>query len=245
MTSTNAEEAHAVSSDIQDPFATGTPEADPFAQTAPAPASAIDPPDDGPDAAEPPIVNREGEPVEGDANGATPVEAQPEAAAPAEAVDATPEEAAAQPEAAETPAQPPAEPQAAPEAAQPPAQPAAQATAPATAASTDGADEAAATPAEGKSPWRHYKLLYQTGPSQWAEFDLSSLAEDMKQYAEQKDGEMFLRARNADHARRIAWVIFGRPEAGVTVNPVARSSWKPKRLSKAPPQPERERLVIS
>lgn len=232
----------------QDPFATSGDGGDPFATTAtaPAPASAIDPPDDGPDEA-PPVVNREGEPV----NAETPVEPQAEEQ-PGGALPEQPEGVLddGSPAEAETPPQPPVEPQEGAQAAvEAPAQPEAQAAAPAApapaaAASDDGA-EAAPTPDEGKSPWRHYKLLYQTGASQWTECDLSSLADDLKQYSELKDGELFLRARNADHARRIAWIIFGRPEQGVTVNPVARSSWKPKRLSKAPPQPERERLVIS
>jgi hypothetical protein len=287
---TTHQEVYAVGSDTQDPFAT-TGDQDPFA-TAPAaaPASAIDPPDeDGPSGtapqaeAEPPVVDREGQPV----NGETAVEAQPP-----EAVPATPEEAAAQPDATPVPDEPQEgaqgaqEPQAAaveapeapaPETApadgdggQPPAPPAAppateepglpegvQGTAssatvqPAAAAS---GDEVETAPEDGKSPWRHYALLYQTGPGQWTEYDLTTVSDDLKQYTERKplddkkpDAEtfVFLKARNADHARRVAWVIFGRPEAGVTVNPVARSSWKPKRLQKAPPAPERERLVIS
>lgn len=269
-------------SDTQDPFATTAPVDDPFAATTTAPASAIgDAPEDDAPAAAPPVVDREGREVNtttgeiteaateaAPANAETPVEPQAE-----EARAATPEEAAATPEAVAAPApeaevatdapdapqeaasaavEAPAQPEVATQADggdQPPAQPAA------TAAAADG-DEGGVeeTAAEGKSPWRHYALLYQTADKQWTEYDLSSLPDDLKQYAESKplndkkpeEGSfLFLKARNADHARRIAWVIFGRPEAGVTVNPVARSSWKPKRLSKAPPQPERERLVIS
>lgn len=240
-------------SDIQDPFATGAPDADPFAGTAPAPASAIDPPDDEA-TPPPPVVNREGEPVESQGgNGETPVEPQPAAEQAA-----TPAEAPAEPQAAEEPQEGAQAAVEAPEAPAPETAPASgdggQPPQPPDAPpATDDADnaEAAATPDEGKSPWRHYMLLYQTGEQQWTEYDLSTVSAELKQYTELKDVDdkgnkaLFLRARNADHARRIAWIIFGRPEGGVTVNPVARSSWKPKRLSKAPPQPERERLVIS
>lgn len=94
--------------------------------------------------------------------------------------------------------------------------------------------------ASGKQT-RFYKALYQTADKQWTEVDLSSAPDDQKTVL---DGEVFLVARNNDHARRLLFNILGRPEAGVTVNPIARASWKPKRVRVAPPKPDRERLEI-
>jgi hypothetical protein len=88
-------------------------------------------------------------------------------------------------------------------------------------------------------------------PATWQEADLANLPADLKQYVgkdpkdtENKDG-LFIKARNNDHARRLAFTIMGRPADGVTVELVARTSWKPVRLHVAPPEPSRERLVIS
>lgn len=107
------------------------------------------------------------------------------------------------------------------------------------ASSQDGGD-GNETAASGKQT-RFYKLLYQTGETGWNEADLSSAPADQKKVI---DGEEFLVARNNDHARRLAFNILGRPEAGVTVNPIAKASWKPKRVRVAPPKPDRERLEI-
>lgn len=94
--------------------------------------------------------------------------------------------------------------------------------------------------ASGKQT-RYYKALYQTADKGWTEVDLSNAPADQKTVL---DGEEFLVARNNDHARRLLFNILGRPDAGVTVNPIARASWKPKRVRVAPPKPDRERLEI-
>jgi hypothetical protein len=223
-----------------DPFASGAG-GDPFA-TAPAngetPVTPEAPAADAP-AADIPVVNREGEQIEPPAAEATEPETPAE---PTPEPPAAPEEAPAAPEQPEAPAEPQ-------EAPQPPVEPQEQETPapaaqPAATASSDGA-QAAAADTGGKSPIRHYKLLYQTADKQWTEADLSGIGDDLKPHTETIEGEVFLRARNADHARRLAWIIFGRPQNGVTVNPVAKSSWKPKRLSPAPSAPERERLSIT
>lgn len=250
-----------------DPFAAGA--GDPFAASAEQPPAPPPAPEQTPVAPEDiPTVNAEGEkidPATGEVLAEQPAveEAPAPEPQPAEAGDgqppqeppAAPAEAPEQPEAAaepQTAPEAPVEPQEqpAPEAqpatpeeadAQPEAQPAAAAD---NGAQAQADAEAAADPG-GKSPLRHYTLLYQTGDKVWTEYDLSTLADNMKEHAEVKDGVQYLRARNADHARRIAWIIFGRPENGVTVNPVAKSSWNPKRLAPAPPQPTRERLSIT
>jgi hypothetical protein len=122
----------------------------------------------------------------------------------------------------------------------------------ATAAPDPDPDPASAPdPTPEKGELRLYKLLYQSGPGQWQEADLAKVPADLKQYVGKdpkdtanKDG-LFIKARNNDHARRLAFSIMGRPADGVTVELVARTSWKPVRLAVAPPEPSRERLVIS
>jgi hypothetical protein len=223
------------SSDLEP--STGDP-ADEVAATPPGDVPPADTPPADVVAEEPPIVNREGEHIEPPAE-ETP--AGPPATATAagraklaaegaegaqEAADG-PEAATAAPEAPETETgdgdggqQPPADPPAPP------------------------AEEPQPESAK-KGETRLYKLLYQSGPTTWEEADLAKVDDSLKQYVEKDDGELFLKSRNNDHARRIAWAIMGRPEQGVTVELVARTSWKPKRLSTAPPEPTRERLVIS
>lgn len=184
-----------------------------------------------------PVVDREGQPVEQPGIPATATAAG--RAAAAEAAQA-PQDAAGAAETAEetTPATEPAG-----DGAGEPPQPPTAASAP--------APDPQPEPSKEKGELRLYKLLYQTGPDQWTEADLSSVAADLKKYVGKdpkdkanKDG-LFLKARNNDHARRLAFAALGRPEAGATVELVARTSWKPVRLSVAPPEPSRERLVIS
>jgi hypothetical protein len=224
-----------------DPFA-GTAAAtdDPFAETAP-PADPIpaDTPSEvtGDGSGEAlPVVDREGAPV-GPPDTAT---------------------AAGRARAAEAGAQPPVETPAA-ESTEPEPQPPVEA--PATATEGQGGDEPpqdppapAATadeggsepepePTSGAKQVRLYKLLYQTGETTWEESPIPD------EYAEvvpdEKHGpQRFLKARNNDHARRLAFSIHGRPDVGVTIVPVPASSWKPRRVKAAPPRPERERLVV-
>lgn len=230
-----------------DPFE--TPAAgDPFeeAQATP-PADAGEPlePTTDPAAAEAipaediPVVDREGQPVVQDDSSAA---AEPDAPAAPEA------EAAAQPEAPAQPAESAQEAESAPEAApepqasgdgaqEPPQPPAANG---AQDGEQGGGEEETTAPASGKQI-RLYKLLYQTADGQWTEADMSTADE---QYKEVQDGETWLKARNNEHALKIGFHILNRPQGGVTIAPVARSSWKPKRVGVAPPRPERERLVI-
>jgi hypothetical protein len=216
-------EASAAATD--DPFAgTTAPPDDPFADSAPA--------------EEPPVVNKEGEPV------------QPDASQPEE-VAQPPVEAPEQPEAAEPPAQPPVEAQAPAEDAQapveaqsgadggqePPTPPTGQGT------QDGGGQEPDPEPVKEGAQVRLYKLLYQTGPTTWEESQIPD--EHAQTVPDEKHGpQRFLKARNNDHARRLAWVIHGRPEAGITVIPVPASSFKPKRIKPKPPEPSRERLEI-
>lgn len=224
-------EASQAAATAEDPFAgTAAASDDPFAETAPDPAPAA--PTEAVEA--PPVVDREGARV-------------PDTAT-----------AAGRAKAAEEGAQPPVETPAA-ESTEPEPQPPVEA--PATAAEGEGGDEPpqdppapAATADEGGSEpepepepaakqVRLYKLLYQTSQTTWEESDIPD------EYAEvvpdEKHGpQRFLKARNNDHARRLAFSIHGRPDAGITIVPVPASSWKPRRVKAAPPRPERERLVV-
>jgi hypothetical protein len=248
-----------------DPFADaapGGPAADPFA----------DPPTVEGDLAaevaatpaeEPPIVNREGEPAEppAPADGPDPAAAQPpvESAADTGELNAPADHMAAEPPAApEEAAQPPEEPQATPAppevaaappqaAPEPPAAPEAAAApeqTPAAPAASEPDAEATTPPARGKGEMRHYKAFYQTGTNAWAEYPLTGEPPDGVKVV-QVEGEAFFEARNNDHATRIAFALLGQPQDGVTVWPVPKGAYKPKRVKPAPPRPERTRLEIS
>jgi hypothetical protein len=56
--------------------------------------------------------------------------------------------------------------------------------------------------------------------------------------------QRFLKARNNDHARRLAFSIHGRPEAGRHRRPRPGVVVEAARVKAAPPRPERERLVV-
>lgn len=206
-----------------DPFAqTATAEDDPFKEADGAdlePTTAGEAADEvaaEPAAEEPPIVNREGERVDG--------AEEPQAAAEAPTAPPQPQEAGGG-------EQPPQEPPAPPATDEPDA---------------DAAAPANPAPESGKKvETRLYKLLYQTGKAQWTEADLTGVPDEVKPYVASDEGELFLKARNNDHARRLAFAALGQPEAGVTVELVARTGWKPKRLSVAPPEPTKTRLVVS
>lgn len=242
-----------------DPFATTTEEptatapADPFAESAPEPTAADIEPTTGDDieaevAAETPAADDAPEadvtpgPLETAPEDVEP-EAEPEAdlpivnregeavAADAPEADVEPDEAAQEPvEAAPAPETAPAAPQAA-----------------TTAAAPASGDTAPATgPRGGKGEMRLYRLLYQTGPRAWTEYDLSTVdAGALGVEIRQADEEHWMVARNNEHANRVAYAILGRPSEGVRCFPVPRGAWKPKTIKPAPPRPERESLVIS
>lgn len=225
-----------------DPF--GAPAAnDPFGAPAAAPADpfgggappAEQPPAPQPPAAapveeaaeeQPPIVNREGEPVETPAEDPeTPVEPQPEPtpeppAPPAEAEQPAAQEAAPEPE---------PEPEA-------------------SAAAAPVAEQRQPDAAGKKSPVRYYKVLYQTGSEQWTEAKLPSPDENhnIVLRTSKKTGSpaRWLAARNNEHALRLAFAVLGSPTEGVTVLPIPEGGWKPKRIAPET-QPERVRLAIS
>lgn len=250
-----------------DPFAAAAPEEAVAESAQPEPDVQVE---EAAPAADLPIVDKEGEAV----NQTTEVQPNPHdqpapplsAAARSRLADeqsAAAKEEAAQPEAEEAPAQPPVEPQAPEETTpepQPPVEPQAPAEAPVEPQEASGGGEppsqpptAAATEGGGgggddeqpekAKQIRLYKLLYQTGPTTWEDTVIPD------EYAEvvpdEKHGpQRFLKARNNDHARRLAFLIHDRPTAGVTIVPVPASSWKPKRVKAAPPKPDRERLEI-
>lgn len=165
----------------------------------------------------PPLVNREGEPVEA---AAATEEAAPETETAGDGGDGSGDE-------------PPAAPAEAPE---PPE--AATAAQEAPQVGEGGVEAQEATPAVPES-FRAYEALMQTGPNQWTEIPLVG-----KPGTQTIDGKAYLMARNADHARRQLWPIIGRPEAGATIVAVAKSSWTPKRI-RAQQVPTREALEIS
>lgn len=163
----------------------------------------------------PPLVNREGEPVE-----AAATEAAPETETAGDGGDGGDEEPPAAPADAPEPPEATAGAQEAPEAAQ------------------GGSEAQEATPVIPES-FRAYEALMQTGPNQWTEIPLDGMPG-----TQTIDGKPYLMARNADHARRQLWPIIGRPEAGATIVAVAKSSWTPKRI-RAQQVPTREALEIS
>lgn len=247
-----------------DPFA-GAPAAasdDPFAEGA-APPADVPPADVAVE--EPPVVDREGEPVAQTAVPPNPHPTPPPPLSKAERERAAAAQATGGGEAAEAPAQPPVEPQTEGEDEQPapqppvepqeaPEQPVEPQEAPAGgeppqeppaatgAGESGGGDEPEPEPATGKQT-RLYKLLYQTGETTWEETTIPD--EYVEVVPDEVHGpQRFLKARNNDHARRLAFHIHDRPTAGVTIVPVPASSWKPKRVKPAPPRPERERLEI-
>lgn len=237
---------------------------DPFADAAPGGAVADDPFADAPPAddlsaevaqeatADIPVVNREGESVTPPppAEGADPAAAAPAVVDEAEApvVPAVPE---APVEAPQAPVEAPAAPEAPVEAPQPPQEPETPAEAPAAApqpaaapAPAENGSAASQDAPKPKGEMRHYKALYQTAEKQWTEFPLTGeLPEDVKVVT--VEDELYFEARNNDHATRIAYVLLGQPEAGVTVWPVPKGAFKPKRVKPAPVRPERTRLEIS
>lgn len=153
--------------------------------------------------AEPPIVNKEGDPVE--------PQAPPEPQAPAEVPDAPAAET--QPISAQDPSEPVDDPTPDP--------------APEPAAAGGGADAPADAPAEPKSPMRRYRILYQTAPDQWTEAEW-----DETEGKGKAKKTRICHARNNEHALRLAFGILGEPENGVTVLPVPDSGFKPKRLKR-------------
>lgn len=122
---------------------------------------------------------------------------------------------------------------------------------PAPAAAAEEAAQPAQQAGDEKNPLRLYRLIYQTGEKSWEEAEW--LEDDMgnpvdnsgiKQDGLKGNKTRILKARNADHARRMSWPILGAPDDGITVLPVPDSSWKPKRL-KARAVPVRQALEIS
>jgi hypothetical protein len=228
----------------------GTPAEQPPAESVPEPV---------------PVVNREGEAVE--------VQPEPGHTAPSQAdvaevapgpLDTTPEDQGIDPAATDDP-QPPepgAVPAQAPEqsaAQQPAEQPQAPAEAP---AQPEAAPEPQAAPQASPAPaqqaaegdgngdakkakqMRHYVVLMQTGPDQFTKLDLRG--KDYTKEIEEEDGTkaIYLEARNNDHAYKLAYHLVGSPRDGATLLPLPKASWRPRRVAPAPPQPERERLVI-
>ncbi len=63
-------------------------------------------------------------------------------------------------------------------------------------------------------------------------------------YLERLHKELWFEARNNEHANRLGYTIMDRPQDGAYIFPVPRGAWKPKHVKPAPPQPERERVVI-
>lgn len=207
-----------------DPFATQAgPSDDPFATTATAPSPADEiaaTPTEGSDP-DIPVVNREGEEVAASDAAPTveqeqPAETQQE---PQEAPEPS-EEAAPQGDAAEAPQ----------EAQEAPQQP------------QESNGRTAVGPRGGKGELRYYKIAYQTGPSSWEFHTLDTVPEGVE--TEIVEGEKWVKARNNEHALRLGYAVLGAPQDGVTVWPVPKGAYKPKRVKPAPPKPERTRLVI-
>ena len=198
-------------------------------------------PDADPVPADIPQVDREGQPVgsgplattEEDASAAAPEE--PPAAQPADQM--APVEAVEAPEApAEAPPQPETPAAEAPQEQAPPAAPT-----PAPSTTPDSQSNS-----DGPKSIRHYKLLYATSATG---FEVAPLTDadgnPREEYVKLIDGEHYLEARNNEHAYKLAFHLMGAPRDGVTLWPVPKASFRPRKVSPAPPAPERERLVIS
>lgn len=192
----------------------------PAAPVASEPTAADLEPTTPPEPGEPPVVNREGEPV--------------------------------------APSEPPQAPAAPPEAPEPTTTP--------TPAAPDASDNGTAPAADADAPedpnapkkgFRHYVVLYQTGPGQFTVAPLKDkhgkegmdfirrLTEPAEKEGDADVVNFYLEARNNDHAYRLCFTLFNRPADGVTVLPLPKASWRPRRVAPAPPAPERERLSIS
>lgn len=211
--------------DTSDPFAdTGSGEPDPFAEEAP---------DDLPPAAEEPRPAEPPPPPAPEQPAPSPAES------PVVAPDAPAEPPAAPAEPPEAPAAPPEAPTA-PEAPTPP-----PVAAPAEGDQGDDANEPEARgPRGGKSSLRDYKILFQTAPDTWTEVKLDPANAPDGVSVKVKDGDSWVEARNNEHAMRLGFILLDRPDNGVTILPVPRGGWKAKRVQKAAPRPERERLEI-
>lgn len=252
-----------------DPFA-DTPAADPFAGDPPPtadapPAEEIPTVDREGEPVEPEPAKQEGtfDPISQSVAPAVPPADAPLPEAPAPEPET--QEAGQPPEPPETPEAPPAtdEPSevvAAPEEApQTPEDPGTGDVTPAVPAQPDATPQPQSTappapangerppgPRGGKGEMRHYKLLYQTGPAQWTEFDLNTVdQQDTGIKVVTVEEEIWFEARNNEHANRLGFTIVGRPKDGARIFPVPRGAYKPKTVKPAPPAPARERVVIS
>lgn len=177
-------------------------------------------------------VDREGQPVE-----AQPVTSAETDAPPVEAPVSEPED---------TPAEAPAEAQ---EQAQEP-QSATEGDQGTAEDGDDGSEVASAAPATGtgprggSSPLRKYKILYQTGEDTWSEVKLDPENSPDGVTVVRDDDTLWVEARNNEHALRIGFVLLGRPDSGAVILPIPHGGFKAKRIRKAAPRPERERLEI-
>lgn len=96
----------------------------------------------------------------------------------------------------------------------------------------------------GTSPLRHYKILFQTSETGWDEVKLDPKNTPDGVSIVKDEDTMWIEARNNEHAMRVGYVLLGSPNEGATILPIPQGGWKAKRVRKAPPRPERERLEI-
>jgi outer membrane biosynthesis protein TonB len=242
-------------SDQSDPFATSVVDEDPFAEPTPDPQPE---PADAPPEQAPPVVDREGQPAptpdpapEPVASAEAPAVQEPETPqAPQEAPQAPPQTPVAPPEPPATPAPAetpsPAEPQE-PETEVPEGSPTPEAPGQ-TAAEAPDVPEAqpdAQGPRGGKAQMRYYKVLMQTERDQFTLIKLVNEDGTAKDHVVSVNGELYLEARNNEHAYKLAYHVVGRPSNGARVWPVPKASYRPRMVKPKPPEPERERLSIS